>query len=86
MYSQQGNVLECITHDWKLHKKVCKKVEESTSTTSPPIKCADSLCCSTKNLKECSRCKQVSYCSKECQLHDWKSHKPNCIDVATSKK
>ena len=74
---------ECQSHDWKDHKKVCKKVEECTS---PPVKCADSLCCSTKDLKECSRCKQVSYCSRECQSHDWKTHKPNCVDLTNSKK
>jgi tetratricopeptide (TPR) repeat protein len=30
-------------------------------------------------LSKCSRCKIVSYCSKECQIQDWKRHKPNCI-------
>ena len=28
-------------------------------------------------LKSCV-CKKVSYCSKECQAKDWKSHKPSC--------
>ncbi|CAB1098062.1 unnamed protein product [Ectocarpus sp. CCAP 1310/34] len=27
---------------------------------------------------QCSRCRNVSYCSKECQRQDWKSHKPSC--------
>ena len=30
-----------------------------------------------EQLKNCV-CKKVSYCSKECQAKDWKSHKPSC--------
>mmetsp|Transcript_18440 Transcript_18440/g.44399 ORF Transcript_18440/g.44399 Transcript_18440/m.44399 type:complete len:236 (+) Transcript_18440:225-932(+) len=29
-------------------------------------------------LMDCSRCKGVQYCSKECQLADWPIHKENC--------
>jgi hypothetical protein len=29
-------------------------------------------------LKLCSRCRAVKYCSKECQISDWKAHKPIC--------
>ncbi len=31
-----------------------------------------------KDLKKCSRCKLVSYCNRECQIADWKSHKKDC--------
>ncbi len=31
------------------------------------------------NLKRCSACKTVSYCSVECQRADWPSHKPSCV-------
>ena len=30
------------------------------------------------DLLKCSKCKAVSYCSKECQLADWPAHKPMC--------
>ena len=32
---------------------------------------------SEEQLKSCV-CKKASYCSKECQAKDWKSHKPSC--------
>ena len=31
-----------------------------------------------KELKSCQSCEKVSYCSKECQVKDWRSHKPSC--------
>ena len=31
----------------------------------------------TEQLKSCV-CKNVFYCSKDCQTKDWKSHKPSC--------
>jgi len=30
------------------------------------------------NLKQCSRCKKVYYCSAKCQKRTWKKHKKNC--------
>jgi tetratricopeptide (TPR) repeat protein len=32
----------------------------------------------SKELKKCSGCKTVSYCSKECQTMHWKEHKAQC--------
>ncbi|KAH7916541.1 hypothetical protein BJ138DRAFT_284899 [Hygrophoropsis aurantiaca] len=29
-------------------------------------------------VKTCSRCRLVRYCSKECQVASWKTHKPRC--------
>ncbi|KAI0750189.1 hypothetical protein C8Q80DRAFT_676537 [Daedaleopsis nitida] len=31
-----------------------------------------------RELFNCSRCRSVTYCSKECQRADWKKHKPIC--------
>ena len=28
--------------------------------------------------KYCSRCRNVTYCSRECQVADWSRHKPDC--------
>ena len=32
-------------------------------------------------LRKCSRCLAAYYCSKECQKHDWASHKAECTVV-----
>lgn len=38
-------------------------------------------CCSKSDIKmsNCSACKAVTYCSKECQINDWKFHKTRCF-------
>jgi len=35
-------------------------------------------CGSRENLKKCSKCQNTYYCSKECQVSDWKEHKKTC--------
>jgi hypothetical protein len=35
-------------------------------------------CGKGNDLKSCSRCKNVKYCSRECQVSDWPSHKTAC--------
>lgn len=38
--------------------------------------------CNTCNkrgkMKKCTQCKSTYYCSKECQIQDWKKHKKRC--------
>jgi hypothetical protein len=34
--------------------------------------------CSKPATSRCSRCKAVSYCSKQCQVENWKQHKDLC--------
>jgi hypothetical protein len=41
---------------------------------------------SEKDLKLCSRCKIISYCSRECQLKDWPDHKKHCKVLAELRK
>ena len=35
-------------------------------------------CCGEPATQRCSKCKSVWYCSRECQLKDWKAHKEMC--------
>jgi hypothetical protein len=32
-------------------------------------------------LLKCGRCKEIGYCGRDCQVSDWKNHKPNCGSV-----
>lgn len=43
--------------------------------------CALAGCSGSSNLKHCSRCKKIAYCSKECQKLDWKAHKHVCVEA-----
>ncbi|KAJ7499455.1 hypothetical protein FB451DRAFT_1358647 [Mycena latifolia] len=36
------------------------------------------------DLKCCSKCRTVPYCSRECQAHDWLIHKPVCFKYIQS--
>ena len=41
-------------------------------------KCANCYKESETELLRCGKCRRVFYCSKECQLKDWKLHKKMC--------
>ena len=47
-------------------KRRCANCRKSANPNNDPYKC-------------CSRCKSVWYCSKECQVKHWGSHKSDCI-------
>lgn len=52
-------------------------------------KCANVACCKQllMSVLRCARCKKVAYCSKECQLLDWKAgHNKTCVRVGSAKK
>jgi MYND finger len=55
----------------------CSKIETTTTTTGKPL------------FQKCARCNVASYCSKECQIKDWKAvrkggggHKDACDSYA----
>ena len=48
---------------------------------SGPPKCA---VCGEPASKRCSRCRNEWYCGRECQVKQWKKHKPTCDIIADS--
>lgn len=51
----------------------------------PPVGQALAICAACGKgdvpLSTCGRCKTNKYCSKDCQVRDWKTHKRNCLLV-----
>lgn len=41
-------------------------------------------CGSKGSFQRCSRCKSAFYCSEECQMKDWPTHKGSCTKVLIS--
>jgi hypothetical protein len=37
-----------------------------------------------KQYLKCSSCKLVAYCSRQCQVDHWKTHKPFCLNMRSS--
>jgi uncharacterized ferredoxin-like protein len=42
--------------------------------------------CDLCGLKVCSRCEKVRYCSRDCQVKDYKKHKKECIQSSHDNK
>ena len=61
------------------------KEEEGEPTKKVPRVC-EKCGKEAARMKKCSVCKLVRYCSEECQLGDWKSHKKSCKNAAARKK
>jgi hypothetical protein len=73
----------CQRKDWKTHKKICKEPDnETTKKTSNLAKKNICQYCEkeekNKKFQKCFRCLETKYCSKTCQINDWKDHKKNC--------
>lgn len=50
---------------------------------NPLAPCANPRCSvwekEVKEFQRCGRCRKVAYCSRDCQVGDWKKHKAQCI-------
>ena len=71
--------IECQKKHWKVHKSYCRNggKAESIGMSAVDITCGGCGRVSV-NLKKCTQCETVKYCSKECQRKDWIKHKTSC--------
>jgi len=79
----------CQQEHWLKHKPNCQTLlakpeisnHDAEIRKQPEVKPKCSYCGSaSENLKHCTRCKRVSYCSRSCQKSDWPTHKNICQD------
>ena len=69
--------------------EVLEKVEEVVEEVKGARMCqfCGKLAAATKEkFKKCSVCRLVRYCSRECQLGDWKGHKGVCKEAAARRE
>ncbi|KAK7969968.1 MYND finger [Apiospora saccharicola] len=53
-------------------------VQEMTAASEKCRSCGKAKTAAGGKLMQCARCKEVAYCSKECQKADWKKHRQEC--------
>ena len=82
----------CQAKDWtNIHNKICRTLQAlhesnpSSQKQNPRVdnekvgRCGNTYCrVVSKDLKVCTRCRNISYCSQDCQRKDWKNHKAIC--------
>lgn len=54
---------------------ICKEAEKPKEAKDVCAKCGKQ----GASLQTCAKCKVQKYCSRECQLSDWKMHKKSCV-------
>lgn len=69
----------------KLQSQLVHNIVSRLATSAQPTHsntdvhfCASTSCSNNGTLR-CSRCQHVWYCSADCQLEDWRYHKPRCV-------
>ena len=64
---------DTTSHSALSYDQLIKKASESNNICSF---CKQVF--SVETLKKCASCREAQYCSKDCQVKDWKGHKPMC--------
>lgn len=76
---------ETISDAGKLVHRVLGEFQDHLGDAVTPCdRCGK--CALGYKLKRCSRCKQASYCSQDCQKEDWRGHKRTCTPLQNKPK
>ena len=67
----------CLNEKYEEVKHITKLGDCWNPQCSLPVRKVD-----RSKTKYCSRCRNVTYCSRECQKADWSMHKPYCDNFA----
>ena len=67
-------------------KNAKQMIAASKLRLTPPTTCEGCIKPKTDNMKACSRCYAVRYCSTECFHAHWPTHKPDCTPLQKPQK
>ncbi|PRW56651.1 expressed protein isoform A [Chlorella sorokiniana] len=78
------NGLLLLKQQWR--QAAAKELMQSSLKHSVFLLCA--MCRSASQLKKCSKCRAVAYCSRECQVRHWREggHKAECSRLAAERR
>jgi MYND finger len=62
--------------EWDKHAIFPEELRSINEKMAPPKRCDR---CGISGVNNCCPCEAVSYCSRECQVADWKKHKRTCL-------
>ena len=71
--------MSCEIYSVDAKMRIVETVEPGTGVRTAIKNGRKCAVCGTSPASLCKRCRVLAYCSLECQLQDWKSHKAHCI-------
>ncbi|KAK7483859.1 hypothetical protein BaRGS_00024876 [Batillaria attramentaria] len=77
---------QCQRQHWPIHKSTCRRPKPTDDTQANFATAKRCACCesSDSNLRRCTGCLAVWYCSKTCQTQHWSQHKPSCRETGSA--
>lgn len=62
----------------QLEQDIKPKIASNAGFQLIITRCHNEVCDINDSLKYCAKCRKVKYCSRECQIEDWRNHKLVC--------
>jgi len=84
-YSRILTLIGVIRSSFAFYELYVKGKDHSFSLFVKGDRACD-LCHSHQNVKSCASCHVRAYCSRECQVKDWPTHKQTCLEFTKDRK